>query len=588
MKQRIDKLRELMKKNDLSAWIIPSSDPHQSEYVAERWKSREWISGFSGSAGTVVITLNKAGLWTDSRYFLQAEHELSGSGIELFKMGLENVPTYVDWLKEELTDGDKLGFDGEVLSVAEVNTLQNGFSTKDIEFVYNADLLDKIWEDRPEIPMSQAFILEKQFSGEGRKSKINRIREKILEFHCQATLISALDDIAWTFNLRGADIDFNPVVISYAYISIDEVRLFIKEDKLPASARNILEKEGIKIFDYYEIFNFLAKLNNQTIIIDPEKLNQKLYDSISNSCDILTKQNIAFQLKCVKNKIELDGFRNAHIRDGVAMVKWLKWMEENVGKISMSEISVSDKLEEFREVGENYKGLSFSTIAGYKEHGAIVHYSATEETNKEITANGILLMDSGAQYLDGTTDITRTISLGNLDSGEKEAFTLVLKSHINLAKAIFPRGYSGAQIDSLARAALWEKGYNYGHGTGHGVGHFLNVHEGPHQIRPNNHVPLKIGMVTSNEPALYFEGQYGIRIENLIVTEKKFENEYGEFWGFETITLCPIDLKLINKSMLNNDELVWLNNYHQIVCEKLIKYLDESEKKWLLNATKQI
>ncbi len=587
--ERLAKLREKMHQKNIDAWIAPSADSHQSEYVAEHWKCRQWISGFTGSAGTVVITKEKAGLWTDSRYFIQAEKELEGSGITLFKMGKEDVPTYTEWLQKNVDEEAIVGFDGSLLSVKDVNKLVDELSEKRISLSYNIDLIDQIWEDRPAVPEDKIFELSEKETGETRQSKLTRLREKLSEYEADSHLIATLDDIAWIFNIRGEDIAYNPVAIAYAYIDMDKAYLFIDSKKIPSSVQESLENDSVELNPYKDIFKFLDHLkDDHKIVVDFSKISQKLKDSISDKSQLIEKMNIATELKTIKNEVEIDGFKNAHLRDGAAMVKWLYWIENNVGKIEMDEVSVAEKLKEFRAENDKFVGLSFSTITGYKENGAIVHYSAKKETAAKIRAEGVLLVDSGAQYFDGTTDITRTISMGNPREVEKEAFTTVLRGHINLAKAIFPKGYTGAMVDTFSRAAIWEKYYNYGHGTGHGVGHFLNVHEGPQQIRPTNHYEIKEGMVHSNEPGMYLEGQFGIRIENLIHTVKKEKNQYGTFLGFETITQCPIDLSLVNKSMMTKEEVKWLNDYHQAVFDNIKDFLSTEEKEWLREKTQKI
>lgn len=586
---RIAKLRELMKLKNIDAWIAPSADSHQSEYVAEHWKCRQWLSGFTGSAGTLVVTADKAGLWTDSRYFIQAEKELDGSGVDLFKLGVENVPSYTQWLRDNLQNNSIVGFDGSLLSVVEVNSLIDSLAQKQISLSYNEGLVDKIWTDRPEIPQSKILIFDEKSSGESVSSKISRIRGKMEDYGVNAHLFCTLDDIAWSFNIRGNDISYNPVVIAYAFISLEEAILFIDSNKLTDEVKKYFSDNDIAIQEYSDIFHFLRKLNDKyKIWVDSNKISQKIRDAIPDNCQIADKMNIATELKCIKNSVEIEGFKSCHVRDGVAMIKWLHWLDKNIGKVDMDEVSVSDELERFRAQNDGYKGLSFSTIVGYKENGAIVHYSAKKETAAELKAEGLLLVDSGAQYLDGTTDITRTISLGNVKSEEIEIFTTVLKGHIGLAKAIFPKGYTGAMIDTFSRAEIWQQKFNFGHGTGHGIGHFLNVHEGPHQIRPTNHYEIKVGMVTSNEPGIYLEGKFGIRIENLIVTVEKEKNEFGTFLGFDTITLCPIDTSLINRERLTKDEKEWLNNYHKSVRENLSQYLSEEEKIWLEAKTAEV
>ncbi|MFP4546543.1 MAG: aminopeptidase P family protein [Fidelibacterota bacterium] len=588
-KERVEKLRQLMKQKHIDAWIAPSADAHQSEYVADHWRARAWLSGFTGSAGTVVVTMDRAGLWTDSRYFIQAEQELQGSGIDLFKMGTDGTPSYTKWLSDNLDNEAIVGFDGSLLSVAEVDQLIEDLAEKQISLSYNEDLIDKIWDDRPTIPTAEIFQLDETITGESRTVKIERIRDKMNDYQADCHLITTLDDIAWTFNIRGNDIAYNPVAVAFAFITSQEVFLFINDQKVPDGLRNAFENEKIQLLAYNKIYEFLRKLKeDRKIVVDFNKISQKIKDAIPNGCQLIKKINIPTELKTIKNETEIKGFKDAHVRDGVAMVKWLHWLENNLGKIPMDEVSVADRLESFRSENDKFRGLSFSTIVGYKENGAIVHYTAKKETAAVLEPEGLLLVDSGAQYLDGTTDITRTISLGKPTTEEKEAFTAVLKGHINLSKAIFPKEYTGAMIDTFSRAALWEKFYNYGHGTGHGIGHFLNVHEGPQQIRPTNHYEIKIGMVHSNEPGMYLKGKFGIRIENLMVTVQKQENEYGTFLGFDILTLCPIDLSLINPDILDNNEIVWLNNYHARVYDSLAPYLNDSEKVWLEKKTQEI
>ena len=588
-KERISQLRNLLKQKNIDAWIIPSADSHQSEYVAGHWKCRHWLSGFTGSAGTLVITQDKAGLWTDSRYFLQAEKELAGSGIMLFKIGEENVPGYSEWIRDNLNYQSIVGFDGSLLSVNEVTNLMEILSENGISMHYSEDLINEVWAGRPLVPQNPIEILEENFSGEKCKDKLDRIRQIMFSSNANCTIISALDDVSWIFNIRGADMEYNPVVVAYAFISMEKAYLFIDKKKITTSIQEYFLHINVELRGYFDILDFLAKLNGKDkILLDNNKVSQKLKDCIPANCKIIEKSNIVADLKSVKNNIEIIGFKNAHVRDGVAMVKWLFWMEQNVGLIDMDEYSVAQKLEEFRSVGKDFRGLSFSTIVGYKENGAIVHYTATKDNAKKIEKDGLLLVDSGAQYNDGTTDITRTISLGNVTDEEKNAYTTILKGHIGLSKAVFPKGYTGAMIDTFARGPIWETYYNYGHGTGHGVGHYLNVHEGPHQIKPTNHCEIKVGMVTSNEPGMYLEGKFGIRIENLILTILKEYNKYGSFLGFDTLTLCPYDLNLINVDRLTHDEKEWMNNYHEKVYKVLSPKLTEEETNWLDIKTQRI
>ncbi len=586
---KIQQLRQLMKSKKIDAWIAPSADTHQSEYVAEHWKSREWLSGFTGSAGTLVITKDMAGLWTDSRYFIQAAKELDGTGIKLFRMGMPDVPDYLSWLKDMLPSDSTVGFDGGLLSVIEYESLKNKLDEKNISLYYLSDLIDDIWENRPSIPLGKIIEVGIDTVGENRIDKLDRVIKKLNVYGANSHLIAALDDIAWLFNIRGTDIEYNPVVICFAYISQNKNILFIKKEKIKQEIVKNLESDGIEIRDYDDICLFLKDLPlNEKILLDPGKISIKLKNMIPLFCNIIQHSNFISSIKAMKNNVEIKGFKNAHIRDGVAMVKWMYWLKNNLETEQHTEITIAEKLEEFRAKGEKFHGLSFNTIAGYKENGAIVHYSAKPDSAAKIDADGLLLVDSGAQYLDGTTDITRTISLGNIKQEEKEAFTSVLRGHINLAKSIFPKGYTGAMIDTFSRAPLWEIGYNYSHGTGHGVGHFLSVHEGPQQIRPTNNEIIELGMVTSNEPGMYLEGKFGIRIENLIVTVKKIENEIGTFYGFDTITLCPIDLNLVIPENLSKAEKKWLNDYHEKVYNSLKPFLTDVEEKWLKNETRKI
>ncbi len=583
--EKLVSLREQLSNSNLDAWIVPSADPHQSEYVADRWKGRTWISGFTGSAGTVVITKDKAGLWTDSRYFVQAASELKDSGITLMKEGLPETLSIEDWLKQELPEGAAIGFDGAVMSITQVKALEEKLQSKHIELESKTDLLNAIWQDRPQMPVNPIILLGDEIAGESRTSKIKRIRDKMATSNAKHCILTGLDDIAWTLNIRGKDVEYNPVAYSWVVISESSTHLFIDSNKLSDEIKNKLIQDNISIHDYADFFLFLAGLEEARVLIDPDKTSQKIRDAINSACTIIEKPSIPFDLKAIKNETELKGIRDAHIRDGAAMVKWLFWLEQNIANGPHTEVTLAEKLEEFRKAGEHYQGPSFSTIAGYNGNGAIVHYEAEAETAATVKPEGMLLLDSGGQYLDGTTDITRTISLGTPTEKQKHCYTLVLKGHIDLAKAVFPKGYNGSQVDTFSRAAIWADFMNYGHGTGHGVGHFLNVHEGPQRIRPENSVPLEIGMLTSNEPGLYFEGEFGIRIENLVITKMLKRNEFGTFYGFETVTLCPIDKSLIDKEMMTKDEIEWLNNYHLQVYKALSPLLTESETMWLKDKT---
>lgn len=584
--ERVTVLRSLLSEKGLSAFIIPSTDPHLSEYVASHWKSREWISGFTGSAGTVVVTLDKAGLWTDSRYFLQAADQLENTAIELFKDGLPTTPTIMEWLSGELKEGESLGIDGKMFSVSEVEDMKNILSKKSITVDTSLDPFEQIWSDRPAMPQDPAFVYETKYAGVSCTDKIEQIRQKMENAGVESLLVSTLDEIAWTLNLRGCDVKCNPVVISYLLISKTEIVYFIAPEKLTKEVREYLLSQDVVIRNYDEINNALSELNTTTLLINPLRTNFDVYSAVNSSCKVVCGNSPVALLKAIRNEQEIAGIRSAMIRDGVALTKFLRWLETAVPKGTETELSIDAKLHEFRAAQDMYMGESFDTIAGYKEHGAIVHYSATAETSSVLKPEGFLLLDSGAQYLDGTTDITRTIALGPLTEEEKIDYTLVLKGHIALATCKFPYGTRGAQIDVLARAALWQRGLNYLHGTGHGVGHFLSVHEGPQSIRMNeNPVLLLPGMLTSNEPGLYKSGRHGIRTENLTLVRRDVETEFGEFYRFETVTLCPICTEGIIKSLLSDLEINWLNDYHKIVFDRLSPYLDAEEISWLRTKT---
>ncbi|MBO4985256.1 MAG: aminopeptidase P family protein [Bacteroides sp.] len=589
IKQRIEALRAIMRAEGVSAFIVPSTDPHMSEYVAPHWQSREWISGFTGSAGTVVVTLHEAGLWTDSRYFLQAAEQLEGSGIELYKEMLPETPSIPTFLKEKLEAGASVGIDGKVFSTSEAQGLQEALKASGITLQSIDDPMDKIWAERPPMPEAPAFIHELKYAGRSIEEKLADIRKEMQQVGAEALLISALDEIAWTLNLRGSDVHCNPVVISYLLIEQNHTHLFINPSKLTPEVTAYLQAAGISLHSYEEIDAFLQQLSASAILICSAKTNFATYNALNPTCRKIEGASPVALLKAVRNETEVTGIHAAMQRDGVALVKFLKWLEESVPAGGQTEISVDRKLHAFRAEQPLYMGESFDTIAGYKEHGAIVHYEATPETDVELKPEGFLLLDSGAQYLDGTTDITRTIALGNLTEEEKEDYTLILKGHINLAMAVFPVGTRGAQLDVLARMPIWQKKMNYLHGTGHGIGHFLNVHEGPQSIRMNeNPVTLRPGMLTSNEPGVYKGGSHGIRTENLVLTVPAGEGMFGEYLKFETVTLCPICKKGILKELLNAEEIAWLNSYHQTVYSKLSPALNEAEKAWLKQACEAI
>lgn len=589
IKQRVDSLRAILRNEGIQAFIIPSTDPHMSEYVAPHWQSREWISGFTGSAGTVVVTLNDAGLWTDSRYFLQAAEQLKDSGIALYKEMLPETPSIPSFLKSKLHDGDCVGIDGSVFSTAEAHALKNDLAQAGISFKSIADPMNQLWSDRPSMPDAPVFIHEMQYAGKSIEEKLSAIRQEMAQNNVESILISALDEIAWTLNLRGNDVHCNPVFISYLFITSTDVHLFIQPNKLTQEVADYLHASAIQTHDYAEIGTFLHTLTAKNILLNPQKTNYALYTAINPACNICEGASPITLLKSIRNEQEIAGIHNAMTRDGIALVKFLKWLEEAVPQGNQSEISVDKKLHQLRAEQPLYMGESFDTIAGYKAHGAIVHYEATPESDAKLAPEGFLLLDSGAQYLDGTTDITRTIALGELTEEEKEDYTLILKGHINLAMAVFPEGTRGAQLDALARIPIWKRGMNYLHGTGHGIGHFLNVHEGPQSIRMNeNPITLRPGMLTSNEPGVYKTGSHGIRIENLILTTVAGEGMYGRYLQFETVTLCPICKKGIIKSLLNAEEIEWFNNYHLTVFNTLSPYLNKEEKNWLQQACEAI
>lgn len=589
--ERIAALREAMRQQKVDAYIIPSSDPHLSEYPADRWKSREWISGFTGSAGTIVVTADKAGLWTDSRYFLQAANQLEGSGIELYKMALPETPSIVDFLLHELHTGQTVGLDGQTYSAAEANALATKLGRKEIKLDTSADLIDTIWSDRPSVPGNPIFEMPEELSGASVREKLDQLNNKLRGEGADCLILAALDEIAWTFNIRGTDVTYNPVVVSYAFVSEDESVLFIKPEKLTAEIADHLKKEGVTLAEYSMIRKYLSRLpESSRVFVDMNKTNVSLYNALPKGCAIIEGISPANHLKSIKNETEIKGFQNAVLKDGVALTKFYIWLEKQMAEgAKVTEISAAEKLTALRAEQPQYIMDSFGTICGYAGHGAIVHYSATPETDATLRPEGLLLIDSGAQYLDGTTDITRTIALGDVTEQMKKDFTRVLKGTISLAKSKFPAGTRGSQIDILARKALWDSGINYLHGTGHGIGHCLNVHEGPQSIRmEENPVPLRPGMVISDEPAMYRPGEYGIRTENMILVREDSETEFGKFLGFDTLTLCFIDTRLVILPMLSVREHAWLNKYHQEVYDKISPFLNEEEKAWLKEKTAEI
>ena len=587
IRERLALLREELRREHLSAFIFPTSDPHNSEYTANHWKGREWISGFTGSAGIAVVTLKSAALWTDSRYFIQAEEQLKGTEFQLMKRKVDGTPTIREWISGELTDmrDKEIGVDGSVTSVADVEQLKEEVKRRGgITVRTNFDPLQRIWKDRPAIPQNPVVIQPIEFAGEEAKSKIHRIRQALRKLHADGMLVVALDEIAWTLNLRGSDVHCNPVFVSYLLIASNKTTLYINKEKVSDEVLSYLKSQDVEVAEYTEIVQGLKDYFEYNILLDPDEVCYTLYQQVTRH--IVRETSPIPALKAIKNERELTGFRSAMLRDGIALVKFLKWLDERIGKEKLTEISVSDKLESLRAEQPLYRGLSFDTIAGYEEHGAIVHYEATPETDAELQTKGLLLIDSGAQYQDGTTDITRTIALGPQTEEQRRVYTLVLKGHLQLQNLHFPDGASGTQLDAVARQDLWKAGLNYLHGTGHGVGSYLNVHEGPHQIRMEwRPAKLREGMTVTDEPGVYLEGRFGVRIENVLLVVPADKTECGQFLKFAPLTLCPIDLSPVIKEMMTPEEIQWLNDYHCMVYERLSPYLDEDEKAWLRQST---
>ncbi|MBS2100521.1 aminopeptidase P family protein [Carboxylicivirga linearis] len=584
------KLRNFMATIGVDAYVVTSSDPHLSEYLADHWKFRDWLSGFTGSAGTLVVTSEYAGLWTDSRYFLQAEQQLDDSGIDLFRMGEPDTPDFKEWLTVQLHPGCVVGINGKTITVNAYRELAKTLKKVDIRLDGKVFLEEDVWEGRPQIPDEGIFELKTEYCGLSRSEKIALIRKLMLEKGATHYIIASLDEIAWALNFRGKDIPYNPVFHSYLIITENQVNLFIDPHKLTSSIGKQLAQEDIKVYLYNDFYEFIKDmLQDSIILIDPDRTNSSIFSSLPSQSAKIEQASLITQLKARKNEVEIANIKKAMIKDGVAMVQFIHWLEKSVGKEDLDEYSVAEKLGSFRAQQENYQGDSFTTISGYGPNGAIVHYSVEKDSAAKVEAKGLYLVDSGGQYLEGTTDITRTVALGELSPEEKRDFTLVLKGHIALDKAVFPKGTRGVHLDILARQALWTGGLNYGHGTGHGVGHFLNVHEGPQSIRPqDNGIAFEEGMITSNEPGLYRTGKYGIRIENLILCSADKTTEFGDFLKFETLTLCPIDINAIDVKLLSIDEKVWLNNYHRKVREALIDHLSDMDREWLISKTQEI
>ena len=587
IKGRLKALRQLMLREHIDAFIFPSTDPHHGEYVPDHWKGREWISGFDGSAGTAVVTMNEAALWTDSRYFIAAAEQLQGTEFVLMRERVEGTPTVTEWLGQCLAHSvhARVGIDGMVNTAAEVDALKGVF-----DLVTDVDPLATIWTGRPAIPDAPVVIHPLEYAGEDVSSKLCRIRQALAELQADATLVTTLDDIAWTLNLRGRDVHCNPVFVAYLLITANGATLFVDARKVGNRVRDYLKEYGVETADYDRVGEYLRKMDGETMLLDPNEVNYSLWNAVG--CAVKAGSSPIPAMKAVKNEREMEGFRRAMERDGVAMVKFLKWLDGKMdnGEVGeLTERSVDRQLTAFRAEQPLFRGISFDTIAGYGAHGAIVHYEATEESDAPLQPRGLLLLDSGAQYLDGTTDITRTIALGPVTEEEQRVYTLVLKGHIRLQMLKFPDGACGSQLDAVARSPLWEAGLNFLHGTGHGVGAYLNVHEGPHQIRMEwKPAPLHAGMTVTDEPGIYMEGRFGVRIENTLLVTPYTTTEFGSFLQFEPLTLCPIDLRPADLTLLTAEEKAWLNEYHSMVRQRLSPLLDEEHRQWLCKATTQI
>lgn len=584
----LEALRDLMRSKHIDAVIIPGTDPHQSEYPSEHWKFRDYVSGFTGSNGTAVVTLDDAGLWTDSRYFLQAAEQLEGSGFTLRKENIPGEPTVLEWLGEVLDEDAVVGVDGRLFSLIEANRIEMFCAQNGFMFAPDFRAAEAIWTDRPTRPMNPAFVHDEALAGEDVDSKVSRVVDALDAADADGLLITALDEIAWLLNLRGSDVDYTPVVIAFAYVSEDERVLFIDSEKVTSEVKDHLKKYRVKIKDYDDIEKFLGKISSTaTVMVDPNRVSDALGQAMICNKTYMASPVIA--LKGVKNECQIAGFRQAMLYDGAAMVRMMMWLEQNVAN-GITEMDVDRRLQQERAAYVSNRGDSFHMIAGYKDHGAIVHYEATDESAYTLAPDGLLLIDTGGQYLEGTTDITRTISLGNPTAAEKHDYTLILKGHLALARAVFPKGTMGVQLDVLARGPLWNEGMTYLHGTGHGVGHFLGCHEGPQSIRMEaNPTPLELGMVTSNEPGIYKTGEYGIRTENLLLCVPACSNEeWGEFYKFESLTLFPYDTTLMDMDMLSREEVKQINDYHAMVCERLRPLLSADEAQWLEQKCKSI
>ncbi len=592
--ERIGKLRELMKERHIDAYIVPTADFHESEYVGTYFESRIFLTGFTGSAGTAVVTMDEAALWVDGRYFVQAEEQIKGTSIILQKMGQEGVPTIKEYLKEKMPQSGVLGFDGRVMNTAMGEELEEALSSKEVAITCQEDLIDIIWTDRPEISKEPVWILDEKFAGKSAKDKINELREDMKCQGATAHILTTLDDIAWLLNIRGNDIECNPMVLSYAMITMDHFYLYIHSEVLNDEVRTYLEAQGVTIKGYQEIYDMVPQLKNETILLEKGCTNYAIYSLIDGSNEILNQINPTVIKKATKNPVEVENMKKAHLKDGVAMVKFIRWLKENVGKIPMTEMSVSNHLDNLRAEQEGNLGLSFHTISAYGEHAAMCHYSATKETDIPVEARGLYLVDSGGQYYEGTTDITRTIAVGELTKEEREHFTLTVISMLRLGAVKFLHGCRGVSLDYVAREPFWSRGLDYNHGTGHGVGFLANVHERPNGIRfrivpeRQDSCILEEGMIMSDEPGIYIAGSHGSRTENLVVCKKAEKNEYGQFMEFEYLTFVPLDIDGLDLSVMTDRDICLLNEYHANVYEKISPFLTEEEKAWLANATREV
>ncbi len=595
IKERLEKLRDLMRQNQIDAYIIPTQDFHESEYVGEYFMSRKYISGFTGSAGTLIVTRDEAGLWTDGRYFIQAAKQLEGSTITLYKIGEEDVPSTFEFLKTKLKDKATIGFDGRVISTDYGLKLKDKLKEKDVSIVYDKDLVDLIWEDRPALPNEPAFLLDIEYSGKTCADKLEALRKIMKEKGATSHILTTLDDIAWLFNLRGGDIPYNPVVLAYSIITLEQAFLFVDQEKLSKEIIERFDSDNVILKDYNEIYNFIKKLlSSEVVLLDKTKVNYSIYSNLNSVIKIINEDNPTLLMKSIKNSTEIDNIKNAHIKDGLAFTKFMYWLKNNIGKEEITEISAANYLEECRKQQEGFIELSFDTISAYKENAAMMHYFATDKTNKTLEAEGLYLVDSGGQYYEGTTDITRTIALGPVEEEQKKHFTAVLRSMLNLSNAKFLHGCIGLNLDILARGPIWDMDLDYRSGTGHGVGYLLNVHEGPNSFRwkyshkNTKHSIIEAGMVTTNEPGIYIEGSHGIRIENELLACDNVKNEYGQFMHFQTITFAPIDIDAIDIDYLTELDKERLNKYHKEVFEKLSPYLNKEEQNWLAHYTREI